>query len=139
MKLSIIASILITTVTLGFVACTNQGDYKEYNKGKVYYTSNVNESEVDGLGELLVESKIFDGSGGAFKLDYADSTYFVSAVTSEEMIPDIQFLRFGNLMRMLIKGKLFPDNKVVYQFCDKNFNVLKAIASEQDEIGRAHV
>ncbi len=132
MKFYIQAGLVLALITL--LSCTRNETYKTYNDGKVYYTDNVTEQSVDAFGQLLIDSGIFDGSGGTFKLDFSDSTFVVSTIAEPEQLEDIKFLRFSNLMRMLMKDKLFPENEVVYQLCNSDFKVLKSIAGEEDVV-----
>lgn len=57
-----------------------EGKLKEFNGGEVYYTSAVQEADVDLFGKYLVDENIYDGTAKLMRLDRSGDTWLVQLI-----------------------------------------------------------
>lgn len=102
----------------------------------VYFTSNVNEDEVESLGQYLLEYEFFteDGQTISLKLDKNfNDTYIVSVIIDEGYVEDEEVLQIFTDLGHDISQDVFNGKKVEIHFTNSRFKKLKVVNPQSIE------
>lgn len=102
---------------------------KSFQGDELYYTNNVNISDVGRLGDFFVNEGLFaqDGKTISLKIDKKLDIYSVSIVIDKKYINDNDTITYLQTLRKSISNSVFNDSKVEINICDEKFNLLKTI------------
>ena len=121
---TVIALFVAASIVSG---CTNYGEKMEFNKGEVYYTEGVDESDVKKLGEYLVESEFFDGNEKSVQLQKNGDRYVFRVVMNEEYLGKEETTQTFEIIGLLLSTELFNDAPVDVELTDAYFETQETI------------
>ena len=119
----------INTVILGLVFgmitnCNNYGELKIFNGTQLFYTSSVTLSDVNKLGEYLVDSEFADGEKKSVQLNKTGNTYEFRMVVKKGTELNQEYQNLGKIAAAQISEICFNGANVEMHFCDENFKTL---------------
>ena len=106
------------------VSCTNYGEQKTFNGTQVFYTSEVTMSDVDKLGNFLVDTGFADGGQKSVQLNKKGNTYEFRMVVKKGIENDQEYRELGKLFAAQISEYVFGGANVDTHYCDEKFNTL---------------
>jgi hypothetical protein len=106
------------------VGCSSYGEQKTFNGTQVFYTSAVTISDVDKLGEYLVNAEFADGEEKSVQLNKTGNTYEFRMVVKKGIEQDQEYRDLGKLLAAEISEYCFDGAHVDTHFCDENFKTL---------------
>ena len=122
------AILALALVSFGMTSCTGSyGKKLEFNKGELYYTSNVTEEEAKKLGNFLVKEEFFNGDKKSVQLDKANGTYEFRMVTQKGKENDPQMADLAKAFAQQMSKDLFGGAETVVHLCDENLKTLKVV------------
>lgn len=125
-KVKTIFGILLIS-SLFFNSCTNYGKEKEFNGVQLFYTSSITESEVNSLGNYLIESEFADGEYKTVQINKSGNTYEFRMVVKKGIEQDQEYCNLGKLMAAEISSEVFNGKQVDLHFCDENLETLRVL------------
>jgi hypothetical protein len=102
-------------------------EIEEYDGAEIEYDSSVTFSEVDALGNYLIESGFTDGSTKSCIFIKERGTYIFKMVTSEEYWDDPEFRDIASMFAGEMSYSLFDDEPVEIHLCDEYFDTKKKV------------
>ena len=119
--------LVIATLLVIGLACSNYGTKLEFNGGELYYTKNVNEGEAKKLGEYLVKEQFFNGKKVTAQLDKAGATYQVRLVIVPEKQNDADTLAALKAFAGDVSTNVFNNAATEVHVCDDSLKTLKVL------------
>ncbi|MDR2313077.1 MAG: hypothetical protein LBE02_00915 [Spirochaetaceae bacterium] len=112
------------SMSLLTISCSSYGEQKTFNGTQVFYTSAVTLSDVDRLGEYLVDSGFADGEEKSVQLNKTGNTYEFRMVVKKGIEQDQEYRNLGKLLAAEISENCFNGSQVDTHFCDENLKTL---------------
>ncbi len=120
-KLGILFLVIALTTS-----CSNFGKKKVYNGTEVYYKDGITETQVEKLGESLIESGFATGDTKSVQFVKEGNTYVFKMVIKEEFLNDASLeSSFKQMPRELSNYMKLP---IDFHVCDNQFKTLKVYA-----------
>lgn len=104
-----------------------------YGKGEIYYYDDIEQAVIDSLGVTLTDLGLFgEEKEASVKLEWEDDAYLLKVVTIMEEAEDINEEQeiAWIFIRSTIKVRVFPEDDLIVQLCDRRLEVLKEIGRE---------
>jgi hypothetical protein len=111
-------------------SCKNYGVEKTINGVQYFYTSNVTESELDRLADVLrdVGFDVKDeNEGKTVQLNRTGNTYEIRAVIKKGLEMDSEFCDAAKTIAKYVSTSVFDDANVEFHLCDENLETVRVI------------
>jgi|GEM_PF-751225 len=109
------------------------GQKLEFNKGSIYYTSSVSQSEVNRLGGYLVKEGYFNGIPKDVMIGKKGSKYEFKIVVNKEYKIDNEVVRVFEFAARDISDRVFAGAPVEIHLCDENLQTIRIIKPDQNQ------
>lgn len=126
MKIRVIV-ILLLLIFISF-GCNNYGKKKEFGYVRIFYTSSIQETEVDALGKFLTKNGFGDSIKVDFQLNREANVYQVKVIIGDEKkTKDEETIDSARALGFFISTEVFDNFNVEVHLCDGKFKTLKTI------------
>lgn len=127
---AIVCTIFAAAVMFMIIYSSNIPDQKMMFKGsEIYYTQNVQKSDVEKLGAYLSEQGFLkEGSKVSVKIDKKSSTYEFSLIIDKSKLGDKNLEESVKELSKYLSEDVFNNSKVDIILCDDTFKPLKTIS-----------
>ncbi|WP_347175495.1 hypothetical protein [Polaribacter uvawellassae] len=128
-------TLVFLSLTLLFLACSGYGKKLDYNGTEVYYTSKVDKTDAEKLGDYLIRSKFADGGEKSIQLtkDEKTNNFVFRMVTTKEASESKMYETVFELFAKTISDSVFNKLPVDFHVCDNTFNTLKVISFKDNK------
>lgn len=126
---------IIILIFFGLIAFTTiysmniPQNMRSVNGDELYYTDRVSTEELDKLEKYLVDNQILvnDAKQISVKIDKKQNAYKLSFVIDKQYINDKESMDFFKSLGQGISKDVYSNQKVIMQYCDSMFNVIKTL------------
>ena len=105
--------------------CTNYGKEKNFDGAQLFYTSNITESEVNSLGNYLIESGFAGGESKTVQINKEGGTYQFKIVVKKGIEQDNEYAQVFKQFAYEISKDVFNGSQVDIDACDENLKTLR--------------
>jgi hypothetical protein len=121
-------SSILGVVILLLCSCNPSYPNKKFGKGELLYTSDIPETDVDKVGNFLLEMGYFGDKGkNTIKLQKNTDTFLIQLVVDKayhfDTSYDEQFRSLGSLASLSV----LKDNLVMVELLDRNLNIKRRV------------
>ena len=132
MKTIIKNSLICISLTI-LIACTGYGEKLKFNDTEVYYTSNIDKSDAEKLGALLVKTKFTNGAKSVQLTKNTKTNRFIfRMVTTKEAATNKSYETIFKIFAKQISDSVFNKLPVDFHICDNTFTTLKELPFKDD-------
>lgn len=103
------------------------GKRLEFNRGQLFYTSSVTETESNRLGEYLLNKGFFSGQPVSAQINKVDTTYEFRFVIREGYETSNELISTSREFAHLLSQDVFNSAPVNIHLCNDNFETIKVI------------
>ncbi|MEQ8714738.1 MAG: hypothetical protein RIC80_17095 [Cyclobacteriaceae bacterium] len=100
-----------------------------YGKTQLFFTSRVNYTEANRLGDYL-ESQGFTEFSSTVQLDKSDTAYHLNQVTLEDYWNDEEYLMSVHASAQELSKAVFNGYRLVYSLCDAELRIKTSVSSD---------
>ena len=122
--------VLAFLIVLFTTSCNNYGKQKMFNGTQVFYTSAVTVSEVQKLGQYLIDTGFADGDYKTVQLNKTGNTYEFRMVVKKDIEINQEYRYLGKLLAAELSEDIFNGERVETHFCDDKLKTLIVLPME---------
>lgn len=118
---------LIYLLIITLVACNSYGSKKVFDGTEIYYKDPITESQVEDLGQYLIDEEFADGQEKTIQMIKEGKTYVFRMVVKKGVEKDDEYINMFKLLTVDLSAKVFDGDDVDIHLCDETLETLRVI------------
>ena len=118
---------LFYLLVIALVACNSYGSKKVFDGTEIYYKAPITETQVEDLGQYLIDVEITDGQEKTIQMIKEGKTYVIKMVIKKGVEKDDEYINMCKLLTVDLSSKVFDGDDVDIHLCDETLETLRVV------------